>query len=571
MQVNYFYRLSILKTIFRFTKKTFLAIGALLVIFLIYFLASIYVSTPDIKDKTSLNLKREKVDTNFYKIKKNWLKKSRSGLWELYLEGDGFERGVINGKLTKELGEQQEVAFVNQIKTIIPSDFYLNFLKYFVAYFNRNLTKHITEEYQQEIYGVSLSASDKFDKMAPKYYRILNYHAAHDIGHALQDKNMAIGCTSFGVWNDRSETGKLLVGRSFDFYSGDEFAKNKIVAFVKPTTGYKYMYITWAGFTGVVSGMNDKGLTVTLNAAKSDIPTGAATPISLLAKEILQYSKNIKDAYAIAEKRKTFVSESILIASSEDNKCYIIEKTPTKTNLYQEDRNQLVCPNHYQSKAFANDINNNKNMVESSSMFRKYRMEQLLSNYKTVNYKDAATILRDMKGINNRDIGLGNEKAINQLIAHHAVVFSPQDRLVWVSTQPFQLGKFICYDLNKVFSEAPSLNSNKEISENQLTIAADTFLQTKGYKDFLLFKKIKNYVRFCTNTKYNLKIDDDIIQAFVKSNLNSYYTYQIIADYYKKIGDKKLAVTYYQTALTKEIATNKERQEIQKQIAKLNL
>ena len=132
MQVNYFYRLSILKTIFRFTKKTFLAIGALLVIFLIYFLASIYVSTPDIKDKTSLNLKREKVDTNFYKIKKNWLKKSRSGLWELYLEGDGFERGVINGKLTKELGEQQEVAFVNQIKIIIPSDFYLNFLKYFV-------------------------------------------------------------------------------------------------------------------------------------------------------------------------------------------------------------------------------------------------------------------------------------------------------------------------------------------------------------------------------------------------------------------------------------------------------
>jgi len=563
--------LSALKTIFRFTKKTLLVIGILLLCFLIYFLASIYVPTPDIKDKTSLNFTRQTLDTNFYKIGNNWLKKSQSGLWELYLEGDGFERGVINGKLTKELGEQQEVAFITQIKTIIPSDFYLNFLKYFVAYFNRNLTKHITEEYQQEIYGVSLSASDKFDKMAPKYYRILNYHAAHDIGHALQDKNMAVGCTSFGVWNDRSETGKLLVGRSFDFYSGDEFAKNKIVAFVKPTTGYKYMYITWAGFTGVVSGMNDKGLTVTLNAAKSDIPTGAATPISLLAKEILQYAKNIKEAYAIAEKRKTFVSESILIASSEDNKCFIIEKTPTKTNLYQEDRNQLVCPNHYQSEAFANDINNNKNIVESSSMFRKYRMEQLLNQYKSVNYKDAAAILRDMKGINDRDIGLGNEKAINQLIAHHAVVFSPQERLVWVSTQPFQLGEFICYDLNKVFAEAPSLNINKEINEEQFTIEADTFLQTRQYKDFLLFKKIKNYIRFCTNTKYDLKVDDDIIQAFLKSNPNSYYTYQIIADYYKKTGDKKLAVDYYKTALTKEIATNKERQEIQKQIAKLNL
>ncbi len=563
--------MSTLKTIFRFTKKTILVIGILLVVFLIYFLASIYVATPEIKDKTSLNFTRQTLDTNFYKIGNNWLKKSQSELWELYLEGDGFERGVINGKLTKELAEQQEIAFIKQIKTIIPSDFYLNFLKYFVAYFNRNLTKNITDEYQQEIYGVSLSASNKFDKMAPKYYRILNYHAAHDIGHALQDKNMAVGCTSFGVWNDRSETGKLLVGRSFDFYSGDDFAKNKIVAFVKPTTGYKYMYITWAGFTGVVSGMNDKGLTVTLNAAKSDIPTGVATPISLLAKEILQYTKNIKEAYAIAEKRKTFVSESILIASSEDNKCFIIEKTPTKTNLYQEDRNQIVCPNHYQSEAFAKDVNNNKNIVESSSMFRKYRMEQLLSNYKAVNYKDAATILRDRKGINNRDIGLGNEKAINQLIAHHAVVFSPQDRLVWVSTQPFQLGQFICYDLNKVFAEAPTLKTNKVINETPMTISADTFLQTKEYKNFLLFQKIKNYVRFCTKAKCNLKVDEDVIKALVASNPNSYYTYQIMADYYKKKGDKKLAVMYYQTALTKEIATNKELKEIKKQIAKLTL
>lgn len=563
--------MSTVKNIFHFTKKFFLVAGVLLAVLVIYFLASIYVASPDIKDKTSLNFERRQVDSNYYTIGNNWLKKSQSGLWEMYLEGDGFERGVINGKLTKELAEQQETAFINQIKKIIPSNTYLNFLKYFVAYFNRNLTKHVTDEYQQEIYGVSLSASDKYDALAPKYYRILNYHAAHDIGHALQDKNMAVGCTSFGVWNDKSENNKLLIGRSFDFYSGDEFAKNKIVAFIKPTTGYNYMYVTWAGFTGVVSGMNDKGLTVTLNAAKSDIPTGAATPISLLAKEILQYAKNIKEAYVIAEKRETFVSESILVGSSEDNKAYIIEKTPTKTNLYQEDRNELVCPNHYQSETFANDINNNKNIVESSSMYRKYRMEQLLSGYKTINYKNATTILRDTKGINNHDIGLGNEKAINQLIAHHAVVFSPQERLVWVSTQPFQLGQFICYDLTKVFAEAPNLKTNKEINENNFTILADTFLKTKAYRNFVLFKKIKDYIRFCTNCKYPLKVDDDILQAFVQSNPNSYYTYQIIGDYYKKEGEKELALSCYKTALSKEIATNKERLEIQKQIAKLNL
>ena len=110
---------------------------------------------------------------------------------------------------------------------MVPSTSTLNYLKYFIAFFNRNIDDHIPEEYLQEIYGESLYASDKFDFIAPKYRRLLNYHAAHDIGHAINDKNMNVGCTSFGAWGNKTIDGKLIVARNFDFYVGDEFAKNK--------------------------------------------------------------------------------------------------------------------------------------------------------------------------------------------------------------------------------------------------------------------------------------------------------------------------------------------------------
>src|SRR6201996_4435817 len=258
---------------------------------------------PKPKDLSSENLQRTEVSPGFYTLKDSWFRKSKSGLFELYVEGSPFERGVINGKLTKELVVKQEDYFTAQIKKMIPSDFYRSFLKYFVAWFNRDLSKNVTEEYKEEIYGISQSASDKYQYIGSNYQRILNYHAAHDIGHALQGMAL-VGCTSFGTWDARSEDGTMIIGRNFDFYVNDDFARDKIVAFYNPAQGNKFMTVTWGGFIGAVSGMNDKGLSVTINAAKSTIPKGAATPVSLVAREVLQYAGNIQEAIAIAKKRK---------------------------------------------------------------------------------------------------------------------------------------------------------------------------------------------------------------------------------------------------------------------------
>ncbi|MBS1635973.1 MAG: peptidase C45 [Bacteroidetes bacterium] len=556
-----------LRKLLKYFLRTLLGLFILLVVFAIYFFMAIRIDEPQIADQSAFNNTRQEITPTFYKTKNGWLKQDSSGLWELYVQGNGFERGVANGILTKELHAHQEDAFVDQIKVLVPDLSYLKFLKYFVAYFNRHLPDHITEEYKQEIYGIAHYASDKYDFIGPKYHRILNYHGAHDIGHALQDKNMTVGCTSFSVWDEKSADHKLLVGRNFDFYSGDEFAKNKIVQFTNPDSGYKFVTVTWPGFIGACSGMNEKGITVTINAAKSKIPTDAATPIALLAREILQYASNIKEAIAIAQKRDVFVSESILVGSAPDNKTISIEKAPDKMDIYEvPNSKEIICPNHYQGAAFANDLPNLTSQAESSSLYRKYRLQQLLDRYDTVNYVMAANILRDQRGINDRNMGLGNEKALNQLLAHHGVVFKPADGLMWVSANPFQCGEFICYDIHKVFREYADLREQKPIHEKQYTIPADPFLKTKEYQDFLRFKQLKHYIQYITKAPGKIAIRPNLEASFEASNPESYYTWQILGDYYKSQENYPKAITCYEKALTKDVATLKEERQIRESL-----
>ncbi|MES2621280.1 MAG: peptidase C45, partial [Bacteroidota bacterium] len=82
---------------------------------------------PVIKDKSVLSLDRESVGVNFYRIGNNWLRQTKNGLWEEYVEGEPFERGVIKGKLEKELLYTQEEAFVEQIHNLVPNNNYLSF------------------------------------------------------------------------------------------------------------------------------------------------------------------------------------------------------------------------------------------------------------------------------------------------------------------------------------------------------------------------------------------------------------------------------------------------------------
>ncbi|MFR9541634.1 MAG: C45 family autoproteolytic acyltransferase/hydrolase [Rikenellaceae bacterium] len=542
----------------RLIKIILIAVSTIIIV-LTTIIAGLYLSAdmmePDLKVCAS-DYKTEMIQDTLY-CNDSYLYRNKYDTWEMCIKGSRQERGVKQGALTNDLMRYQEDVFIEQINRIIPSNSYLKFLRVFLIIFNRNIAEHIDLEYREEIAAMSLFCTDEYNDIGTPYERQLNYHAAHDIGHTMQ-QYMLVGCSSFATWGERSCDGEVLVGRNFDFYVGDDFAKNKIITFASPDEGYRYASVGWAGMVGVLSGINEKGLTVTINAATGTIPISAKTPISILTREILQYASTIEEAYKIASKRETFVNESILVASQKDGSAAIIEKTPDETAIFYSNEEQILCTNHYQSDDLKDTDYNIENIATSDSKYRYDRLQELLSHYPQINAESASKILRDRYGKGGEDIGIGNEMTINQSIAHHSVIFAPASHLMWVSTTSWQSGTMACYDLSGFFEGT----SNPTIIEEK-SIATDTLFINNDQPRLLRYREYISMINGGT------KLSESQIAEFLEQNPNHYYTYRLLGDYYRKQKQPEVAKEFYRKSLDCSIPYNTERTEISKIIESL--
>ena len=126
---------------------------------------------------------------------------------------------------------------------------------------------------------------------------------------------------------------------------------------------------------------------------------------------------------------------------------------------------------------------------------------------------------------------------------------------MWISTAPWQLGKFICYDLEQAF--AYDAKTNEEIYVKELTIPADSFLLTREYENYVKFSKY----RFPFSPQTGMHPD-----SIVTWNPNSYHAYMLAADYYFDRQNWAEAIPLYERGLTKEIATVQERYHMEKNL-----
>lgn len=402
----------------------------------------------------------------------NWFV-PRKGRSLLSVEGDPFSLGYANATLTRDYLAEQERSLYETVGKFFTTKLSIYGIGLVVLVNNRNLPDYVPADYLEEIYGLSEAAVDLYPEFGPRYHRILNYHAAHDIGHWVYDKPV-IGCTAFAVGGER-----LLVGRNFDFEAGRVFDENKIIARFRPDRGYAFLSVAWPGMAGAVTGINERKIFCSLNGAHSADKDNIGTPVSIVVRQLLQYAGTLDEAIRILQDAQVFVSDSFLLADGNTGEAAVVEKSPGRTAVRRMRDRVLLQANHFECAEFSDDEGNREYMEVGTSVRRHRRLAQLVTTDMTP--EKAVAILRDTHGSDGAPLALGNRGAINPCIATHSVVADVTAGILWVSRGPHQLGAYDAYSIEK-FGEtvAPTIPASPLLKRYEALQKARALVEDGG-------------------------------------------------------------------------------------------
>jgi hypothetical protein len=264
-----------------------------------------------------------------------------------------------------------------------------------------------------------------------------------------------IGCTTVTLGGDALEAGGGILARAFDFEVDEVFDRHKAVFLIQEEGKIPFASVAWPGLVGVVSGMNESGVAVVVHGARGGSPEAVGEPVVHALRRVLSTARDTDEALRALAEQPAMVSH-ILILSDERGRAAAVERVPHQPNFVRFLPSKAATTNHFEGPGAADPKNLNVR-AQTSTLPRRTRADELLarlparlSTSDAVN--DAIALLRDRKGPGDQDLALGDRSAINALIATHGVVMDTKHRVLWVSESPHLLGRFVAFDLKRVFA-----------------------------------------------------------------------------------------------------------------------
>ena len=214
----------------------------------------------------------------------------------------------------------------------------------------------------------------------------------------------------------------LLVGRNLDWMNHRVAHRSGVVFILEPSGARRVISVGWPGMTGVVTGMNDAGLAVSMNMAFANDLEPRAMPALIRIREMLERDATPRAAAARAIATPRTIAMNLMLA--DEREAVVLELSGQKHAFVPMTNGCAVTTNHYQSLRFGGGFGGD-------------RTAKLRAAFADENRVSSGAVKRALL----RVAMLGPSDGLATI---HSVVFHPRSRELEVAAGklPAPLGRF---------------------------------------------------------------------------------------------------------------------------------
>lgn len=288
----------------------------------------------------------------------------------------------------------------------------------------------------------------------------------------------ASGCSTIVSLRNRNNDRKIIFGRNqdmfpiYEYFEGDDlydfpYDKNVSVMFVSPVDGYSYVSVLPLGLLPVaVSAMNEKGLTLAINALYTKEINDVGNDFLGLATKIMREAKNIEEAKKIVD--NIYLIEGGLVTgwlftlsdTTEPNgRAVVLELGTYDYDTRKDDGGLLFCTNHcFNNRQSKKELEINLSLRYHSTK-RFQALKKKTKGQNNINLNKVAELMRSRfdPDCPNVEGVIYSPWIVSTIDQTKAVIFSPDDLRFFVANNgvaPVTEGSFMEFSFTKGISDS---------------------------------------------------------------------------------------------------------------------
>ena len=244
----------------------------------------------------------------------------RDGLTIAYLEGSPYEIGRQHGELLKHDVQQVTRQLLGYVRGYVKIPFVgPRLADWWLDRPWRQALPSIPNDYLEELRGLSDGSGVPLKEL----WRI----------HAIPDRTYA--CAGLAVWGKATTGGRLIHTRNLDWNINIGIQRYPVVFVVRPTGKHAFVNLGWAGFVGVLSGINDRSISIGQIGAETSKVSYRGLPMVLLMRKVLEESGDVDEAVRLIQTSPRTIGTNYIIADARVPRAVAIETTYQYAKVFE--------------------------------------------------------------------------------------------------------------------------------------------------------------------------------------------------------------------------------------------